>query len=289
MGIVYLNGQLLPEEQAKIPVTDRGFLFGDGVYEVIPAYGGTLFRLDEHLNRLQNSLDGVRIRNPYSAAQWRQRLQQLLDANQNPQADYSIYLQITRGSAPRRDHAFPQDIHPTIFASATPIIKPSDETYAQGVSAITLEDTRWKQCHIKAITLLPNILLRQQAVDAGAAEAILLKEGYLTEGAASNVFVVLNNEILTPPKSPELLPGITRDVVLELAQQQGLAHGEVQISEQQLRKASEIWLTSSTREILAVTQLDDLPVGDGKPGSQWFRIYSDYQTFKKQLRQHRAR
>ncbi|VAW87859.1 D-alanine aminotransferase [hydrothermal vent metagenome] len=289
MGIVYLNGQLLPEEQAKIPVTDRGFLFGDGVYEVIPAYGGTLFRLDEHLNRLQDSLDGIRIRNPYSTAQWRQRLQQLLDANPNPQADYSIYLQITRGSAPRRNHAFPQEIHPTIFASATPIIKPLDETYAQGVSAITLEDTRWKQCHIKAITLLPNILLRQQAVDAGAAEAILLKEGYLTEGAASNVFVVLNNEILTPPKSPELLPGITRDVVLELAQQQGLAHGEVQISEQQLREASEIWLTSSTREILAVTLLDGLPVGDGKPGPQWSRIYSDYQAFKKQLRQHRAR
>lgn len=289
MGIVYLNGQLLPEEQAKIPVTDRGFLFGDGVYEVIPAYGGTLFRLDEHLNRLQNSLDGVRIHNPYSATQWRQRLQQLLDANPTPKADYSIYLQITRGSAPRRDHAFPQEIHPTIFASATPIIKPSDETYAQGVSAITLEDTRWKQCHIKAITLLPNILLRQQAVDAGAVEAILLKEGYLTEGAASNVFVVLNNEILTPPKSPELLPGITRDVVLELAQQQGLAHGEVQISEQQLREASEIWLTSSTREILAVTQLDGLPVGDGRPGPQWSRIYSDYQAFKKQLRQHKAR
>lgn len=289
MGIVYLNGQLLPEEQAKIPVTDRGFLFGDGVYEVIPAYGGTLFRLDEHLARLQNSLDGVRIRNPYSTAQWRQRLQQLLDANPNPQADYSIYLQITRGSAPRRDHAFPQDTHPTVFASATPIIKPSDETYAQGVSAITREDTRWKQCHIKAITLLPNILLRQQAVDAGATEAILLKEGYLTEGAASNVFVVLNNEIMTPPKSPELLPGITRDVVLELAQQQGVAHRETQISEQQLREASEIWLTSSTREILAVTQLDGLPVGDGKPGPQWSRIYSDYQAFKKQLRQHTAR
>ncbi len=289
MGIVYLNDQLLPEEQAKIPVTDRGFLFGDGVYEVIPAYGGTLFRLDEHLNRLQNSLDGVRIRNPYSAAQWRQRLQQLLDANPNSQADYSIYLQITRGSTPRRDHAFPQDTHPTVFASATPIIKPSDETYAQGVSAITLEDTRWKQCHIKAITLLPNILLRQQAVDAGATEAILLKEGYLTEGAASNVFVVLNNEILTPPKSPELLPGITRDVVLELAQQQGVAHREVQISEQQLREASEIWLTSSTREILAVTQLDGLPIGDGKPGPHWSRIYSDYQVFKKQLRQHTAR
>ncbi len=289
MGIVYLNGQLLPEEQAKIPVTDRGFLFGDGVYEVIPAYGGALFRLDEHLARLQNSLDGVRIHNPYSTTQWRQRLQQLLDANPTPEVDYSIYLQITRGSAPRRNHAFPQDIHPTVFASATPIIKPSSETYAQGVSAITLEDTRWKQCHIKAITLLPNILLRQQAVDAGAAEAILLKEGYLTEGAASNVFVVLNNEILTPPKSPELLPGITRDVVLELAQQQGLAHRETQISEQQLRDASEIWLTSSTREILAVTQLDGLPVGDGKPGPQWSRIYSDYQAFKKQLRQHTAR
>ncbi len=285
MGIVHLNGQLLPEEQAKIPVTDRGFLFGDGVYEVIPAYAGNFFHLDEHLARLQNSLDGVHISNPHSSAQWRQLLKQLLNANHANKADYSIYLQITRGSAARREHAFPQETHPTVFASATPIIKPSDETYAQGISAITLEDTRWKQCHIKAISLLPNILLRQQAVEAGAAEAILLKEGYLTEGAASNVFIVLKDEILTPPKSAELLPGITRDVVLELTQQQGLNSREAQISEQQLREASEIWVTSSTREILAVTQLDDQPVGKGKPGPLWSRIYADYQTFKKQLRQ----
>ncbi len=289
MGIVHLNGQLLPEDQAKIPVTDRGFLFGDGVYEVIPAYAGNFFHLDEHLARLQNSLDGVRISNPHSRAQWRQLLKQLLDANHANEADYSIYLQITRGSAARREHAFPPETHPTVFASATPIIKPSDETYAQGISAITLEDTRWKQCHIKAISLLPNILLRQQAVEAGAAEAILLKEGYLTEGAASNVFIVLKDEILTPPKSAELLPGITRDVVLELTQQHGLNSREAQISEQQLREASEIWVTSSTREILAVTQLDGQPVGQGKPGPLWSRIYTDYQTFKKQLRQPASR
>jgi len=285
MKSVYLNGQLLPEEQALIPVTDRGFLFGDGVYEIIPAYGGKLFRLDEHLDRLQNSLDGVRIGNPHSVAEWQALLQQLLEANHTSESDYSVYLQITRGSAPRRDHAFPQDIVPTVFASATPIIKPADEIYRQGVSAITLEDTRWKQCHIKAITLLPNILLRQQAVDAGAAEAILLNEGYLTEGAASNVFIVLKGEILTPFKSPELLPGITRDVVLELAQQNNLACREAQISTQQLHEAEEIWITSSTREVLAVTLLDGQLVGDGKPGPLWSSIYTYYQAFKKQLRQ----
>lgn len=285
MKRVHLNGQLLPEEQAHIPVTDRGFLFGDGVYEVIPAYAGKLFRLEEHLTRLQNSLDGVRIGNPHTPTEWRTLLQQLLEANHASEADYSIYLQITRGSAPRRDHAFPQDISPTVFVSATPIIKPADEIYRQGVSAITLEDTRWKQCHIKAITLLPNILLRQQAVEAGAAEAILLKEGYLTEGAASNVFIVLKGEILTPFKSPELLPGITRDVVLELAQQNGLACREAKISAQQLREAEEIWITSSTREVMAVTLLDGQQVGDGKPGPLWSSIYTYYQAFKKQLRQ----
>ncbi len=285
MKTVYLNGLLLPEEQAKISVTDRGFLFGDGVYEVIPAYSGKLFRLDEHLNRLQNSLDGIRIGNPHSKSEWADILQSLLLANRANEGDYSIYLQITRGSAPRRDHAFPDDIQPTIFASATLIIKPADEIYRQGVSAITLEDTRWKQCNIKAITLLPNILLRQQAVDAGAAEAILLKEGYLTEGAASNVFVLLKGEVLTPFKSPELLPGITRDVVLELCKQHGLSCGEAKISQQQLCNAEEIWITSSTREVLAVSELDGVPVGDGKPGPVWSEVYTYYQSFKKQLRQ----
>lgn len=285
MSTVHLNGQLLPQEQAQIPVTDRGFLFGDGVYEIIPAYAGKLFRLNEHLERLQNSLDGVRISNPHGNDEWRQLLEQLLVANQAEHDDYSIYLQVTRGSAPRRDHAFPEVTTPTIFASVTPITKPADEVYAQGVSAITVEDTRWRHCHIKAITLLPNILLRQQAVDAGAAEAILLKNGYLTEGAASNVFVVLKGEILTPFKGDELLPGITRDVVLELAQQHELPCREAQISATELSQAEEIWLTSSTREVLAVTLLDGQPVGDGKPGPIWSSVYHYYQSFKKQLRQ----
>ncbi len=284
MTIVHLNGQLLPEEQAMIPVTDRGFLFGDGVYEVIPAYHGKLFRLEEHLARLQNSLNGVRIGNPHTLEQWRTLLNELLQANHTEQGDYSIYLQVTRGSAPRRDHAFPDVVTPTVFASASPIIKPADEIYAQGISAITVEDTRWRHCHIKAITLLPNILLRQQAVDAGAAEAILIKDGNLTEGAASNVFVVLKGEILTPFKGDELLPGITRDVVLELAQQHGLPCGEAAISEQQLHEAGEIWITSSTREVLAVTHLDGKPVGNGKPGPLWSSIYTYYQDFKQQLR-----
>lgn len=274
---VYLNGQYLPLDEAKVSVMDRGFLFGDGVYEVIPAYHGKFFRFSEHIARLDNSLAAIRLPPPHSEAEWLEILTPLLRGT----TDQSVYLQITRGPAPKRDHAFPSVIQPTIFAYATPITPYSgSET---GVKAITLEDTRWECCHIKAITLLANILLRQQAVEQGCAEAILLKKGWVTEGAASNVFVLLNGVLLTPPKDHRILPGITRDLVVELARQHGLRIAEAAISQDDLTQAQEIWLTSSTREILPVIELDGTPVGNGLPGEAWRAMRAHFDAFKASL------
>jgi len=277
----YLNGEFLALDQAKISVLDRGFLLGDGVYEVIPAYHGKLFRLQDHLKRLQNSLHGIRLKNPLSTEQWSDVLQKLVNQN-NPEEDQSVYLQVTRGVA-KRDHAFPENTAATVFAMSNPIKYPTPDVIQNGVAAITLQDNRWLRCHIKAIALLPNVLLRQQAVDEGVDEAILLRDGLVTEGAASNVFVVKNNTICTPPQSPDLLPGITRDVVLELARSNDLYIHECPISEAELITADEIWLSSSTKEVLAVTELNKKKVGDGKPGAVWKTISSLYKAYKEKL------
>jgi len=211
----YLNGAFLPLEEAHVSVMDRGFLFGDGVYEVIPVYGGQLFRLTHHLRRLQNSLDAVRISNPLPDEEWKNVLTELITRNTG--SDQAIYLQVTRGMAAKRDHAFPADTAPTLFAMSTPSPPPVDIESVTGIRAVTLEDIRWKHCNIKAITLLPNVLLRQEAIDAGTAEAILIKDGFAIEGAASNIFIVSNDMLITPANGPALLPGITRDLILELA------------------------------------------------------------------------
>ncbi|MGB5337936.1 MAG: aminotransferase class IV, partial [Gammaproteobacteria bacterium] len=215
MSTAYLNGTFLPLDEASISVLDRGFLFGDGVYEVIPVYAGRLFRLSHHLQRLDDSLEAVRIGNPLAQASWSELLDELITRNHG--GDQNIYLQVTRGVAARRDHAFPADTRPTVFAMSTPGDPPVDIPSVTGIKAVTLPDIRWELCNIKAITLLPNVMLRQQAVDADTAEAILTRDGFATEGAASNLFIVSNGLLLTPPKSPALLPGITRDLVLELA------------------------------------------------------------------------
>ena len=281
MSIVHLNGQNLPAEKACVPVLDRGFIFGDGVYEVIPVFGGRPFRLDEHLQRLENSLSEVRIPNPHTHEEWAALIQNLIDANGG--GDQSLYLQVTRGPA-ARDHALPENPAPTVFAMSNPLQPPALEILEHGIQAITLDDIRWARCHIKAISLLPNILLRQTALDAGASEAILIRDGYATEGAASNLFVVLDGELRTPPKGSRLLPGITRDVILELAAANGIPHREADIRAEDLARASEIWVTSSTKEILPVTTLDDKPVGDGKPGPVFRRMYDLYQANKAKLR-----
>ncbi len=278
MATVFLNGEYLPAEQATISPLDRGFIFGDGVYEVIPAYGRRLFRLGEHLQRLEHSLAGVRIAQPHDEAAWTRILDGLVARHDAP--DQSIYLQITRGVA-RRDHAFPRDVRPTVFAMSTPLAPIADAIRRDGVAAITLRDTRWENCHLKTISLLPNILLRQQALDAGAAEAILIRDGEVTEGAASNLFIVHDGVVMTPPKGPRLLPGITRDLVLELAEAHGIEFRETSITPARLAVADEVWLTSSTREILPVTRLDGNAIGDGRPGPMWQTMIALYQDYKR--------
>ena len=280
-AIVYLNGEFLPLSEAKVPVLDRGFIFGDGIYEVIPAYGHQLFRLEEHLQRLQNSLTAVRIQNPYSAQQWKQMLSKLLE--NNPAEDSSVYLQITRGVA-KRDHAFPANVKPTVFAMSNPLITTDAKTFNQGVAAITLDDIRWQHCNIKAIALLANILLRQTAIDEGAAEAILVRDGEVTEGAASNIFIASSGIIKTPPKGPHLLPGITRDLIVELAQLKQLPMQEVNFSKAELLAADEIWISSSTKEIMPVVKLNDKAVGNGQPGPLTRKMFDIFQDYKRLLK-----
>ena len=275
---VYLNGAFLAPEAARVSAFDRGFIFGDGVYEVIPVFGGRLFRLPHHLARLDNSLHEIRLANPLKAGAWQALFERLVQEQGG--GELSIYLQITRGVAPR-DHAFPPNVTPTVFAYAAPLKYPPAEEITRGIAAITAPDIRWSRCDIKAIALLPNALLRQQAIDAGAVETILLRDGHMTEGAASNIFVIRAGRLVTPPKGPFILPGITRDLVLELAQAHGIPHAEQPVTETELRAADELWMTSSTKEILPITRLDGKPVGNGKPGPLHARLLALYRDYKR--------
>ena len=275
--MIYLNGAFMPIEEARIPVLDRGFIFGDGVYEVIPVYSRRPFRVAEHLLRLQHSLDGICLQNPHTDAEWGKLLEQIIAGNQGE--DQYIYLHLTRGVA-KRDHAFPKGVTPTVFIMSNPLLIPPPALLTSGVSAITANDNRWLRCDIKAISLLPNVLLRQMAVDAGAVETILLREGFMTEGAASNVFVARDGKLLAPPKNHMMLPGITYDVVLELAAAHAIPHEVREISEFEVRTAQELLLTSSTKEVLPITQLDGKPVGNGKPGAMFARLHQLYQEYK---------
>jgi len=279
---VYLNGEFLPLTEAKVSVLDRGFLFADGVYEVIPAYGGKLFRLQQHLDRLNNSLAAIRMKPVMDDLQWAEVLNKLVEPR--AQSDQSVYLQVTRGSGSNRDHQLPADYTPTTFAMCQTIPTNSLDSIAKGIKAITLDDIRWDWCHIKSVALLGNILLKQQASDQNCAEAILLRDGFATEGSASNLFIVSDQQLITPPKSHNLLPGVTRDLVLELAIKEGISCVEQEISEQQLCNADEIWLTSSTKEIMPVIELNRQAVADGQPGPLWKKISSRYSKFKTQLR-----
>lgn len=281
MTTVYLDGRFLPLEDARIPVMDRGFLFGDGVYEVIPVYSRRPFRLRQHLDRLQDSLDGIRLTNPHTPEEWENLILCLVGATEID--DLGIYLHVTRGVAPVRDHAFPREIRPTVFLLPLALTPPPAEFVERGVAAITAPDNRWQRCDIKATALLANVLLRQLSVDAGCAETLLIRDGLVTEGSASNLFIVRDGLLSAPPKSHFMLPGVTYDVVLELAQTHALEHAVRPISAQELRSADEIWITSSTKEILAITTLDGLPVADGRPGPVFRRMYGLYQDFKRSV------
>jgi D-alanine transaminase len=276
--MVFLNGKFLPIEEARVPVLDRGFIFGDGVYELVPVYSRVPFRLDEHLTRLERSLAETRIRNPYSRAEWRDIIAQLVA--KQPYEDQGVYFQVTRGVA-KRDHSFPQDTAPTVFIMSNPLVNPPREAVERGAEAVSAQDNRWHRCNIKSISLIGNVLLRQLSADAGATETILFRDGMLTEASACNVFVVRSGVIQGPPKSNLILPGITYDVVLELAQSAQLPVQIRDLSEAETRAADEIWVTSSSKEVLAIVKLDGKPVGDGRPGPVFRRMFQLYQEFKR--------
>jgi D-alanine transaminase len=277
---VYLNGRLLPLEEATVSILDRGFMLGDGVYELIPVYHRKPFRLEEHLRRLQHSLDGIRLANPMTRQEWKEVIAQLI-ALHDPE-NQSIYLQVTRGAAPR-DHAFPKTVSPTILVMSNPLGLPDPVQIEKGICAVSSHDLRWARCDLKTIGLLPNVLARQQAVEAGCVECILFRDGMLTEGAASNIFVVRNGLVLAPVKDHRMLPGITYDLVLELARANEMPMEVRDIAEDEVRNADELWLTSSSREVQAIVELDGLPVGTGTPGPLYRRMYGLYQNFKKSL------
>ena len=277
---VFLNGKVLPLEQAHVSVLDRGFIFGDGVYELIPVYSRVPFRMDEHLTRLERSLGEAKIRNPYSRAQWRSHIYSLIDAQ--PFEDQGVYFQVTRGVA-KRDRAFPKNIEPTVFMMANPLVNPPAEVVEKGSSAVTAVDNRWLRCDIKSISLIGNVLLRQLSAEEGAVETILFRDGKLTEASASNVFIVKRGTIQSPPKTNLILPGITYDVVVELAQANKLPLEFKDVTEAEVRAADEVWVTSSSKEVLAIVQLDGKRVGDGRPGPVFRRMHQLYQEFKQKV------
>jgi D-alanine transaminase len=276
--MIYLNGEFMPLAQAQVSVMDRGFLFGDGAYEVVPVYSRRPFRLEEHLKRLQATLDGLRLPNPHTLDEWAALIRELIARNEPD--DQSIYLQVTRGADSKRNHAFPKSVAPTVFIMSEPLMTPPAEQRETGICALTAADFRWLRCDLKTVALLANCLLRQQAVEAGCVETILFRDGFLTEGAASNIFVVRDGVLLAPPKSHLMLSGITYDVVLELAAGHAMPHAVREILEDEVRRADELWLTSSTKEVLPITLLDGKPVGDGRPGPAFARMYGWYQEFK---------
>ncbi|MDA0224859.1 MAG: D-amino acid aminotransferase [Proteobacteria bacterium] len=278
--MVFLNGKFMPIEQAQIPVLDRGFIFGDGVYELVPVYSRVPFRIDEHLARLERSLAEVRITNPYTRDEWREIILRLVA--EQPWEDQGVYFQVTRGVA-KRDHAFPAGTTPTVFMMSNPLVNPPKELVERGAAAASAVDNRWHRCDIKSISLIGNCLLRQVSVDAGAVETLLFRDGCLTEASASNVFIVKAGRIVSPPKSNLILPGITYDVVVELAAQAGLPVEFRDIAEAEVYGADEVWVSSSSKEVLAIVTLDGKAIGDGRPGPLFKRIYQCYQDFKRDV------
>ena len=280
--LAYLNGNYLPLDEARISPMDRGFLFGDGAYEVIPVYSRRPFRLQQHLERLERTLAALQLANPLSKEQWAEVVQRLVDDHGSE--DQGVYLQVTRGAAPVRDQAFPRPaVTPTVFAYADRLPTPSAELLAVGGTALTAEDFRWLRCDLKTVSLVANVLLRQLSAAAGCTETILLRDGLVMEGSASNVLVVQDGVILAPPKSNLILPGVTYDVVLELAAANGIPTQVRPVAEAELRGADEVWVTSSTKEVLPITRIDDAPVADGRPGPLAARMNALYQDFKNQV------
>ena len=276
--IVYLNGSFLPIEDARVPVLDRGFIYGDGVYELIPVYGRRPFRLPHHLARLQRSLDGIRLANPHTESEWKALIAELV-AKQSFD-DQGVYFQVTRGVA-KRDHPFPQGIPPTVFMMSNPLATPSAEQVERGVAVVTAEDNRWRRCDLKTISLVGNVLMRQLAADANAIETVMFRDGFLTEASASNVLIVTRGVIVAPPKDNLILPGITYDAAEEFAREAGLPFEKRPVARAEALAADEMWLSSSTKEVLAVTTLDGAPFARGVPGPMFRKIHAIFQRNKR--------
>lgn len=279
--LCYLNGEYTPLNQAKVSVLDRGFIFGDGIYEVVPVYGRRLFRFDEHMARLERSLTKLRIPNPHSRPEWLMRCRRLIEAQASE--DQLIYIQVTRGVA-LRDHVMPPGIEPTVFMMVSAMKQPSPEQRHQGVACVSARDFRWERGDIKSISLLGNVLARQISADQGAVETIMFRDGFLTEAASCNVWVVREGAVLGPPKSEHVLEGIRYELIRDLCEQEGLAFNLRPISEGEVTSADELMLSSATKEVLAITTLDGQPVGHGaargKPGPAYARLYEAYQRAK---------
>ena len=275
--IVYLNGSYGPLSEARIPVLDRGFIFGDGVYEVVPVYGGVPFRWPQHLARLERSLGKIRIPNPMTAERWTALVKELVV--RHPWPNQMVYIQVTRGVA-RRDHVFPTDATPTVFAMASEMKSPTPEAIADGVRCISMTDMRWLHCDIKSVSLLGNVLARQAAADAGVAETVQFRDGFLTEASSSNVWVVRDGALLSPPRDEKILEGIRMGLLEELAHEAGLPFRIEPIAEADVRSADELLLTSASREVLAIVELDGEAIGTGKPGPVFHKLQAAYQVAK---------
>ena len=279
--ICYLNGAYLPIDEARISPFDRGFLYSDGAYEVMPVYAGRPFRFGAHAQRLTRSLTEIRMDDPHTREQWHEIISKLIAPN--GAADQYVYWQVTRGAERGRNHAPLPNVPRTVFAFASPFPVASAASVESGVACVTAQDTRWARCDIKSVSLLANVLLRQLAVDANASETILLRDGELTEATASAVHVVIKGEIRSPPNSRKILPGTTRGVIEELAERAGIGHRAVRVTESELRGAEEIWLSAAVREMSSVTTLDGKPVGTGKPGPLYRRIRDELERYKREL------
>ena len=272
---VYLNGDYLPAHEAKISVLDRGFIYGDGVYEVVPVYARQPFRMQQHLRRLQHSLDGIRLANPMSDAQWTAVIAEMIA--RQPFADQAVYFQVTRGVA-KRDHAFPVGVAPTVFMMSNPLPLPSAAQVKHGVAVVTAEDNRWQRCDLKTISLVGNVLMRQLAVDAGAVETMMFRDGFLTEASASNVLALIDGVIVAPPKDNHILPGITYDATVDFARAAGMPVEMRAVTRAETLAAQELWLSSSTKEVLAITTVDGAPFAGGEPGPLFRRMWDVFQA-----------
>jgi len=282
LDIAYLNGRFAPLGELKIPVLDRGFLFGDAIYEVMPVYQGRPFRSESHYRRLERSLLEIRLQPPLDLHGWKRLVAELIE--RNGAGSMAVYMQVSRGAPALRNHAIPEHATPTVFAMASPLRPRDSAILEKGMHVITRPDTRWARCDIKSTSLLANVLLYSEAAREGVQECVLFRDGYVTEASTSSLFAVIDGKVCVPPYFEGILPGTTRDLVVELCEENGTPAQHRPISVDELPSASELWLSSATRELMPVTRLDGKEVADGRPGPLWRQIDARFQARKQECR-----